>query len=154
VHAGVGVDLELPLPRLALLFGLIEKAARSEVAASHPRFEVLMDVVPQRPAVDQEPEVHRLHAADGVDTRDLHGGRADAEGAAARSSAAPRSPTSGRAARGVVPAAAPSDATTGAPATLAPAPPPARRRRGRPPTRAASPCLPCSRGSGRSRRAA
>src|SRR5207237_9651736 len=49
VHAGVGVDLEPPLPRLALLFGLIENAARSEVAASHPRFEVLMDVVPQRP---------------------------------------------------------------------------------------------------------
>ena len=43
-----------------------------------------MDVVPQRPPVDQEPEVHGLHAADGVDARDLHGGRADAEGAVAR----------------------------------------------------------------------
>src|SRR5207248_2648206 len=30
IHPGVGVDLELPLPRLALLLGLIEKSARPE----------------------------------------------------------------------------------------------------------------------------
>src|SRR5437762_3039885 len=79
VHPGVGVDLELPLPRLALLLGLIQKPARPKIAPPHPRLEVLMNVVPQRTTVDQKPEVHGLHGADRIDARDLHGGRADAE---------------------------------------------------------------------------
>src|SRR5207253_10341162 len=54
VDPGVGVDLELPLPRLALLFGLIQKPARPKIAPPHPRLEVLMNVVPQRTAIDQK----------------------------------------------------------------------------------------------------
>src|SRR4029077_8847987 len=60
VKAGIRIDLEPPLPRLALLLGLIQKPAGVKIATSYPRFEVLMNVVPERAPVDQEHEMNRF----------------------------------------------------------------------------------------------
>src|SRR5712692_4470031 len=48
------------------------ETARPEVVPSHPRFDRLVEVVPERTPGNAKPNVYRLRVVHGIDPDDLH----------------------------------------------------------------------------------
>src|SRR2546422_362800 len=69
------------MPLLAALVRVLPKAAGAKIPRADPRLHRLVEVIPQRTALDAKPEVEGLDALQRVQARDLHGGGADVEGA-------------------------------------------------------------------------
>src|SRR5205085_259944 len=72
VESRVRVDLVASLPVLVALVLDRRESPRTEVVASDPRLDGLVEVVPERAARDAKPDVHRLGAVYRVDAHDFH----------------------------------------------------------------------------------